>query len=695
MLATEGVEEFALVRDFAIIMAVAGGVVVLFRKLNQPPILGYLLAGLLIGPFTLPEPPIGDVESIRLLADLGLVLLLFALGMEFGWRRIRQVGLSVVLIGSVEIFGMISLGYGVGTALGWTSQEAFFLGSALSISSSAILVKVLRDSGRLATPSGRLIVGILVVEDFAAVILLTLLSGVASTGTADAGDVGRLVMKLAIFGIAALALGAVFVPRIIKYVAQFNSRETMLLAALALCFSLALVGQSLGMSAAAGAFLIGTVVGDTEESGYVTGIMEPVRDMFGAVFFVSIGMLIDVHLIKDHLVSAAVVSAVFIAGKILANTVGTFVAGQPGRTPVHVGMGMPQSGEFSLAMMKVGVEQQAIGAFMYQVIAGVTAITSLVYPYISRSSDKVAELLGRWSPTVLRRSVTSVSAGFQTFRSGLNFDSEFARRIRQASIPVAINLLVIVVILATGSFLAGFAPRIAEALGAPKGVVGTVVGFGTLMLCVPAMVALWRSLRRVSDEITSYLIVRNRMFRTWVRESLRNLVRDALLLFIVIVVTLWSLPLISELLSLGSLSAPVPLIVLVVLALVAVRTLSDMHRQLVTTFNRTFLGGPTEFRPVAGEEAIGQASTAQVAPAETVVEVSLGDKLTAGLTADARNPAAQAWFRRILQPRTWPRPRNKTGIVLLVCGSALVLLAMGWALGYWLSSWSERWFLAD
>ena len=695
ILATEGAQEFALVRDFAIIMAVAGGVVVLFRKLNQPPILGYLLAGLLIGPFTLPEPPIKDVGSIRLLADLGLVLLLFALGMEFGWRRIRQVGLSVLLIGSLEIIAMISLGYGLGKALGWTSQEAFFLGSALSISSSAILVKVLRDSGRLMTSSGRLIVGILVVEDFAAVILLTLLSGVASTGTAGVEDLGRLVMKLAIFGIAALSLGAVFVPRIIRFVSKFNSRETMLLATLALCFSLALVGQSLGMSAAAGAFLIGTVVGDTEESEYVTGIMEPVRDMFGAVFFVSIGMLIDVHLIKDHLVSAAVVSLVFIAGKVLVNTMGTFVAGQPGRTPVQVGMGMPQSGEFSLAMMKVGVEQQAIGAFMYQVFAGVTAITSLVYPYISRSSDRAADLLERRSPTFLRRSVVSLSAGFQTFRSGVNFDSEFAHRIRRAALPVAIDLLIIVVILATGSFLAGFAPKIAEAIGAPQGIMGTVIGFGTLMLCVPAVVALWRSLRKVADEVTSHLILRNRLFRTWVQESLRNVVRDALLLIFVIVVTLWSLPLIFELLSLGSLAAPIPLIVLAVLAIVAIRTLTDMHRQLVNTFNRTFLGAPSELSSLASEEGVGEAVTDQVTQAGTVVAVSPPVDSVVGLAEGTPGSRGLVRGRSFLQPRTWLRPRSRTAIAALFSSCAVVLLALGWTLGYWLSSWSEWWFLAD
>lgn len=432
------VEEFALVRDFAIIMAVAGVAVVVFRRLGQPPILGYLIAGLLIGPFTFPNTtPVTNVESIRLLADLGLVLLLFALGLEFGWRRIREVGLSVVFIGMLELLVMVALGYQTGRFLGWTPMESVFLGAALSISSSAILVKVLRDTGRLNSPAGRLIVGILVVEDFIAVILLTLLSGIATTGAGGIGDIGALVFKLAIFAIASLTLGALFVPRIIEFVAKLHSSETMLLASLALCFTLALIGQSLGISAAAGAFLIGAVVGDTKEAEQVGRILTPVRDMFGALFFVSIGMLINIFEIGEHIVPALIVFVVFLIGKVAADTVGTFVAGRAGRVPLEVGMGMPQIGEFSLAMIKVGVEQNAIGAFMYQVLAAVTALNSALYPYISKSAGRTGDMLARYSPDLLKRYVVNASLALQSFRGGVSFDTEFSRRARGSGISVS------------------------------------------------------------------------------------------------------------------------------------------------------------------------------------------------------------------------------------------------------------------
>ena len=362
-----------------------------------------LLAGLSVGPISLPDSPIENVDTIRLLADLGLVLLLFGIGLELGWQRIRQVGSQVIIIGLVEMTIMFALGYQVATLLGWTVTERVFLGAALCISSSAILVKMLRDTGNLLATQGRLIVGILVVEDFAAVILLTVLSGVATTGATSTAEVGMLILKLAIFTVCALVFGAIFAPKLVRLANQFRSDETLLVASLALCFGLALAGQVLGLSAAAGAFLIGTVLGDTDSSTEIDRIVRPVRDMFAAIFFVSIGMLMDLSQFMDFIIPALIVSAVFIAGKVVADTVGTILSGHSGRTALRVGMGMPQVGEFSLAMTKVGVEQGAVGAFLNPIITLATGLTALLYPFIFRSADGLADLLERHSPQLMKR----------------------------------------------------------------------------------------------------------------------------------------------------------------------------------------------------------------------------------------------------------------------------------------------------
>ena len=279
-------------------MTVAVVALVLFRFVNRPPALGYLVAGIIVGPFTLPlfniASPVHSHETIRSLAELGLSILLFAIGLEFGWRRIRRLGLPILLIGTIEISFMVTLGYQIGQLLGWTAIESVFLGAAVSISSSAIILKMLRDTGALFSTHGRIIVGILVVEDFAAVILLSILSGVPSADTSSFSELGPLIGKLLLFLISVLIVGGVLAPRLIRRVGRFHSSEMLLVVGLALCFGLALVAERLGLSAAAGAFIIGAVLGDADYSEDLVGNMAPVRDVFSALFFVSIGMLIAV-----------------------------------------------------------------------------------------------------------------------------------------------------------------------------------------------------------------------------------------------------------------------------------------------------------------------------------------------------------------------------------------------------------------
>ena len=275
----------SLLKDFAVAIAIASIGLALARVVGQPPVLGYLLAGLLIGPFTLPTPLISNLDTIGLLAELGLVLLLFGIGLELGWRRIRSIGFQVLVIGVVEISVLTLFGVWIASVLpGFDGIHGLYLGGAIAISSSAILLKGLRDGGNLNSGWGRTIVGILLVEDFAAVILLTVLAGLATTGSASIADAGWLVAKLGVFCIAVLVLGTLLEPRLVRMFSRTNADETVLLASLGLCFLLALCATFLGLSAAAGAFLVGVVIGDTEAAGRVTQLVSPVRNMFGALF---------------------------------------------------------------------------------------------------------------------------------------------------------------------------------------------------------------------------------------------------------------------------------------------------------------------------------------------------------------------------------------------------------------------------
>ena len=588
-------EDAILVQDFATILAVAGVAIVVFQWLKQPPVLGYLIAGLIVGPFTLPllglPAPITHTEGIRLMADLGFIMLLFALGMEFGWRRIRQMGVRVILIGTIEIAFMIALGYEVATLLGWSPTEAIFVGAALSISSSAIIVKVLRDSGRLLQPHGRLIVGILVVEDFAAVLLLSVLSGVATSGTANVGDVTNLMSKLGVFFICALFAGALLAPRIINFVARFNSREALLIVSLAMCFGLALVGEKLGTSAAVGAFIIGTVLGDSEHSEALTAVMTPVRDVFAALFFVSIGMLIDLSLFGQFIVPALILTAVFMAGKTIAATLGTFVTGHDGTTSLSVGMGTPQMGEFSLAMTKVGVDHAVVSAFLYPVVAVASAITSLFYPLVTRSAYPLSFFLQRRSPRLMRQYVASMSRALISLRAVFGLESDLAHHVQRSGRVIIVNFGLIVVTIGVGTFALNFAGNLAQMLNLQQWVLGLAVSSIVVLLCVPPAVFIWRALQRMTDDLSGFILridVSN--LNLLGRRELHVILRNSILILMVVALAIWSLPFISRLVVLGSFSTPIAIFILLGIVVLLWRVAFKIHRVMAATFSQTFLG---------------------------------------------------------------------------------------------------------
>ena len=590
---TEAVPEANLLRDFAIIMAVAAGALVLFRRMGLPPILGYLLAGVLIGPFTFANPPIGDVDTIRLLAELGLVLILFSLGLEFGWERIRRLGVTVVFIGALEISAMIALGYGLGRLMGWDGTESVFLGSAMAISSSAILIKVLKDSGQLHGKAGRVIVGILVVEDFAAVLLLAVLSGVATTGTSTMGDIGSLVGKLAIFSVAALVFGAIIAPRLIDLVAGFRSREMLLISSLGMAFGLALLGEELGISAAAGAFLIGTVLGDTKHAHEISTTLNPIRDMFAAIFFVSIGMLVDVGTLADFIGPACAVAGVFIAGKVIANSIGALLAGHKGKDALAVGMGTPQVGEFSLAIANVGVAQGAVGAALFPVITVATAITSVAYPFIFKSSAKAAAFLDRYAPMWSKELVGSVQLFSQAVKpTGRTSASRAA--VRTSLRSLGLNMGIIIILVAVGTLVLRSARDVAEALSFGEDVVGLIIGGVVILFSVPSTLAIWRSTRSLGAAISSRLLAPDSDARGGAGDRVRTAAIDAVSIVLIVFVALWTLPLLFELFALGGLAIAVPISVIAIGAAMTTSLAFKVHRLLEATFGRTFFGDGTK-----------------------------------------------------------------------------------------------------
>ena len=592
----------------------------LFRQFKLPAVLGYLVAGVIIGPYTLPNPPVENVETIGLLADLGLVLLLFGIGLEMGWQRIRGIGPTVVFIALLEFIIMLALGYQLAMWLGWGSLEGIFLGVSISISSSAILMKMLRDTGNLQETRGRLIVGILVVEDFIAVVMLTVLAGVASSGAASPAEVGFLVGKLAIFGLGALGFGALFATRLVHFVSRFKSDETVLITGLALCFVLALAGQQLGLSAAAGAFFIGAVLGDSPQSEEMGRVMSPVRDMFAAIFFVSIGMLLDVSQFQEYWVPALVVSGVFIAGKVVADTAGTLLAGYRGRTALKVGLGMPQTGEFSLAIAKVGTDFGVVGGFMYPVMAVTTVITALVYPTLFHSADALADFLDRRSPAWLKRYGEGLFLMLAAVSRAFTFNSPRARRVQRLAKLITLNLAIIIVLIGVGTAVLRWVDSVAQLIDVKEGLVGLLIGSSVLALCVPSAVAIWRNLRRLTEEITRFVFPRATTGNRGAGGNNAALVlRDSILVLLLAVPTILSIPLISKLLSLGGVSTAAPILILAALLAVVAWAAFQIQGHLEGAFGQAILGseGLRRTRPPSLERRRSRPSEDVQTPEQT------------------------------------------------------------------------------
>jgi monovalent cation:H+ antiporter-2, CPA2 family len=404
------VTELTFLRDLAVVMAVSAATTVLFHFFRQPVVLGYIVAGVIIGPHTPPFSFVTDLHSIQTLAELGVLLLLFSIGLEFDLRKLRRVGGVAFLAAILEILMMIWLGYSAGRILGWGEMDSLFLGALLSISSTTIIVQVLMETGQLKELFAQIILGILIVEDIVAIIILVLLSGFANAGTITFVDVGWALLRVCGFMVAALTAGYLLVPRLIAFVAGFKRSEMLTVTVLGLAFGLAVLGAHFGFSIALGAFLMGAIVAESEQSHQIVERIGPIREMFTAVFFVATGMLLDPKLITDLWAVVLFITLITVAGKIVSCSFGTFLAGYPGRVAVPVGLGMAQIGEFSFIIANLGRTTGVTGAALYPIAVIVSSITTFLTPYLLRSAHRLTALAVRFGPRPLLTFATFYTA---------------------------------------------------------------------------------------------------------------------------------------------------------------------------------------------------------------------------------------------------------------------------------------------
>jgi CPA2 family monovalent cation:H+ antiporter-2 len=382
------------IKDLAIILAIAGIAMIVCQQLRQPLVLGYLLAGIIIGPYTPPHLLISDLATIHIIAELGVIFLMFALGIEFSFHKLKRVGAPASITGTIEVFFMLLAGYGMGKVLGWSDMQSLFLGAALSISSTTIIVKTLNELELKKNAFAQLIFGILIIEDLLAILLLVGLSTLATTSSSGAAT-GLLLAALKLFLTVAswFIIGYYIIPIFFRTWLKKTSDEILLVVAVALCLGMATLAATLHYSAALGAFVMGSILAETNEANRIEHLIQPLRDIFAAVFFVSVGMLVDPLLIWHHLGLVLAITAFTIIAKFLFSFIGAWLSRQPLDTSLQVGMSMAQIGEFSFIIAGLGLALNILSDNFYPLIVAVSLITSFTTPYFIKLSLKLAQRL--------------------------------------------------------------------------------------------------------------------------------------------------------------------------------------------------------------------------------------------------------------------------------------------------------------
>jgi CPA2 family monovalent cation:H+ antiporter-2 len=443
--------DISFIRDLAIVMLVAGATTVLFHRLRLPALLGYILAGMLIGPHT-PGPLVADERAIGDIANLGVVLLMFTLGLEFNIGKLRRVGAGVLLVAVAEVGLMLALGYQVGRAFGLPHADALFLGAAMSLSSTMIALRMIDEIKLRDRPYVRLVVGLLIAEDVLSVVLMTLMTAVAIGGTLVADTAFSVIGHLLLFVLVALLVGLLVLPRLVDYIAGFKRDEMLLVAVLGICFGASLLAAWFGFSVALGAFLAGALVAESQHVGRIKHMVEPLRDMFAALFFVAIGLMIDPLLLWKYALPAAIVAAAVIVGKTVTCGLGVFLSGQGARESLRTGFNMAQIGEFSFVIAGIGFSMHAIGESVYPVVVAVSVICMALTPQLLRHTDAIADRLARLLPASWREMANDYSDWLGNLKP-FSENAPLAAMFRRLLWHIAVNVALVIALFVAGAYV--------------------------------------------------------------------------------------------------------------------------------------------------------------------------------------------------------------------------------------------------
>ncbi len=482
----------------AVVLCTAAVTTVVFQWLKQPVVLGYLLAGMLVGP-RIPVPIEARSDVVGNLAELGVILLMFSLGLEFSLSKLLRVGRTAGFVAIIQCSLLLWLGYVVGQFLGWSKLASFYAGAVVCIPSTTIVVKAFQEE-RVKGDFKQLVFGILIVEDLIAILLITILMTLSRGETLKAADLGAMVGRLTAFLTALIVIGLLAVPPLIRLVVRLDRPETTVVASVGLAFGFALLAQLFNYSVALGAFLAGALVAESGVEKQVEHLVQPVRDIFAAIFFVSVGMLIDPSEILTHWPIVLTFVAIVVAGNIVAVTTGAFFIGENVQNSLKTGMSLAQIGEFSFIIAGVGIATNATDSLLYSVAVAVSGITTLLTPWLIRAAEPTAAWVDRKLPRALQTFVALYGSWIDNLRAGAAESK--ASRIRGLIRWLVVDSLILAAIV-IGASIDGrkIASGLLSQLRAPEKWTSAVVVAGAALLCAPFAIGLIRMARALGYEL--------------------------------------------------------------------------------------------------------------------------------------------------------------------------------------------------
>ena len=419
-----------LINDLALILIVASTVTLLFKKLKQPLVLGYIMAGFIVSPHMPYTMSVMDTVDIKTWADIGVMFLLFSLGLDFSFKKIIKMGIMPVITTLTIIFAMMTLGIVVGHAFDWKRMDCIFLGGMLAMSSTTIIYKAFTDMGLRQQKFAQPVMSVLILEDILAIVMMVMLSAIASGNNPDGGEMIGSVVKIGFFLVLWFVVGIFAVPWFLRSTRKLVNNETLLIVSLGLCCLMAVVSTKVGFSSAFGAFVMGSILAETIEAAKIEKLVAPVKDLFGAVFFVSVGMLVDPKIIVEYAIPIGVLVLTILIGQSIFGTFGFLIGGQSLKSAMRCGFSMAQIGEFSFIIASLGLSLHVTGEFLYPVVVAVSVITTFLTPYMIRLSVPSYNVLERHLPKTWVRALNNITLSHPSSAPKSNWHSLIAQMAR-------------------------------------------------------------------------------------------------------------------------------------------------------------------------------------------------------------------------------------------------------------------------